>query len=299
MRKLYVILSVLIILSIFTGCMPNNTSNEEALEHASSETSCEHTWDDGTEIEGGIGAYLMEYTCTDCGEKYQELIMIIPPIQDTTEAVDGLYRDTENAIFCIICGDTITVSKKTDANAISASSIISYVFNFTLNNGSYIGENKVNTISFKLNDDKLDLILDGKAYYLSLDENASFNEDVVKISKPSNVNVDASQIFWYWHTEKFDNPYENGILSACLTITSKGNELIKDEHINYIPEPASMFSYDLKNMKLAPGEYTLSIKYTGGSYVKNGAVYQSFDSDAVIFSVTVTEDNNYIISPNS
>ena len=299
MRNLYAILSILIILSILTGCKQNNTSDEDSSGHSSSEAICEHTWDDGEEIEGGSGAYLMEYTCTDCGEKYQELIMIIPPIQDTTEAVDGLYRDTENAIFCIICGDTITVSKKNNADAITASSIVSYVFNFNLDSGSYIGENKVNTVSFKLNDDKLDLILDGKAYYLFLDENASFNEETVEISKPVNVNVDASQIFWNWHMAEFDDPYVNGILSAYLTITSKGNELIKDKHINFIPEPASMFSYDLKNMKLAPGEYFLSIQYTGGSYLKNGTIYQSFDSDAVIFSVTVTEDNNYIISPDS
>ena len=95
---------------------------------------------------------------------------------------------------------------------------------------------------------------------------------------------------------EFDNPYEAGILSACVEITSTENELINRELINYIPEPASMFHYDLKNMKLTPGEYKLSVKYIGGFYVMNNAIYQSLDSDAVIFSVIVTEDNNYVFS---
>ena len=95
-----------------------------------------------------------------------------------------------------------------------------------------------------------------------------------------------------------DDPYETGILSAYLEIASKESDLIQCKYVNYIPEPASMFSYDLKNMKLAPGEYKLSIKYIGGWYVRNNAICQSLDSEAVNFSVTVTEDNNYIISPN-
>jgi len=281
MRKIFAILSVLIILSIFTGC----------------EASCEHTWDSGVAVEGGTDAYLMEYTCTACGKKDQQIITIIPE-EDTTEAKNGLYSNAKGDLFCIVYDDTITVSRKNDANAVTASSIESQVFKFILENGYYKGENEGNTISFKLNGDLLNLKLDGKAYYLSLDENVSFNDEIVVISKPSNVNIDASQVFWYWRTEENNKPYENGILSACLKITSKENELIKEEHINYIPEPAAMFSYDLKNMKLAPGEYILLVKYTGGFHVKNGAVYQSVDSDALIFSVTVTEDNNYITSIN-
>ena len=43
---------------------------------------CEHIWDDGIEVEGGNDAYLMEYTCTICGEKDQQIIFIIPPNND-------------------------------------------------------------------------------------------------------------------------------------------------------------------------------------------------------------------------
>ena len=40
---------------------------------------CDHQWDDGVEIEGGLGGYVMEYTCTLCGDKKRETITIIPP----------------------------------------------------------------------------------------------------------------------------------------------------------------------------------------------------------------------------
>lgn len=40
--------------------------------------SCDHQWDEGVEVEGGIGAYVMEYTCTLCGSKNREVILIPP-----------------------------------------------------------------------------------------------------------------------------------------------------------------------------------------------------------------------------
>ncbi len=42
-------------------------------------SECNHKWDKGVEIAGGIGAYEMEYTCQLCGEKYRTIITIIPP----------------------------------------------------------------------------------------------------------------------------------------------------------------------------------------------------------------------------
>lgn len=48
------------------------------LDEKVQEETCEHIWDSGIEIEGRIGAYVMEYTCTVCGEKMQEIITIIP-----------------------------------------------------------------------------------------------------------------------------------------------------------------------------------------------------------------------------
>ena len=215
---------------------------------------------------------------------------------DTTEAKNGLYSNTKGDLFCIVHDDTITVCRKNDANAVTASSIVSQTYTFILENDYYKGENEENIISFKFNGDDLNLKLDDKTYSLSLDRGVSFNDKIVEISKPDNFDVEVSQIFWYWHMNEFDNPYEAGILSACLEITSTENELINRELINYIPEPASMFHYDLKNMKLTPGEYKLSVKYIGGFYVMNNAIYQSLDSDEVIFSVIVTEDNNYVFS---
>ena len=43
------------------------------------EFECNHKWDKGVEIAGGIGAYEIEYTCPLCGEKYRTIITIIPP----------------------------------------------------------------------------------------------------------------------------------------------------------------------------------------------------------------------------
>ena len=214
---------------------------------------------------------------------------------NTTEAINGLYNDDKSELFCIIYGTIITVSKKTDASAISASSILSYVFEFTLDNGTYNGANEEKTISFKLNGDRLDLNLDDKTYSLLLDRSFLFDEKFVELNKPNNINAEGSQIFWYWISEEFNDPYESGIMSACIEITSAENELIKREHINYIPRPASMFSYDLKNMKLAPGEYNLLVKYVGGMHVKDDYIYLSLDSETATFSLTVTEDNEYII----
>ena len=39
---------------------------------------CNHEWDEGVEIDGGVGAYVMEYTCLLCGDKKSETITIIP-----------------------------------------------------------------------------------------------------------------------------------------------------------------------------------------------------------------------------
>ena len=47
--------------------------------YALNDEECNHEWDDGIEVEGGSGCYVMEYTCTLCGDKKRETITIIPP----------------------------------------------------------------------------------------------------------------------------------------------------------------------------------------------------------------------------
>ena len=47
--------------------------------YALNEEECNHEWDDGVEVEGGNGGYVMDYTCTLCGDKKREHITIIPP----------------------------------------------------------------------------------------------------------------------------------------------------------------------------------------------------------------------------
>lgn len=43
------------------------------------EIICNHQWDEGREIEGGSGAYVMKYICELCGEFKEEIITIIHP----------------------------------------------------------------------------------------------------------------------------------------------------------------------------------------------------------------------------
>ena len=43
------------------------------------EIICNHQWDEGREIEGGSGSYVMKYICELCGEFKEEIITIIPP----------------------------------------------------------------------------------------------------------------------------------------------------------------------------------------------------------------------------
>ena len=56
--------------------------------HASPEVTGQHVWDDGVEVEGGNGGYVIEYTCTVCGKKHQETITIIPPTSNLSFAIE-------------------------------------------------------------------------------------------------------------------------------------------------------------------------------------------------------------------
>ncbi len=214
---------------------------------------------------------------------------------DSTEVKNGFYSNVKGDVFCIINNGRITLSQRTDANSVTASAVVSYTFDFTLNDGLYSGENAGNKISFRASGDRLNLKLNGKTYYLSLDSSVTVKNEAIKLNKPSNINFDLSQISW--RTDDLSNPYESGILNACLEIIRLESDKVKTEYVDYIPEPASMFLFDLKNMELEAGDYILSIRYIGGFYFKNGAVYNSADSEAVVFYLTVTEDDGYIVTP--
>ena len=143
MKKLFILFALFFCISALIGC--NKTSDEETCQHTwgewqfndeahwrdytcghdSPEVAGEHTWDDGVEIEGGNGGYVMEYTCTVCGKKYQETITIIPPTQDTTicgvnhSYNDGVYvapieptpGDVGDMLYiCSVCGHEEIVS---------------------------------------------------------------------------------------------------------------------------------------------------------------------------------------------
>ena len=94
MKKLLVSIIVLILIFFMYACnntqLPddnNKQSPSENNQQTTNEETCKHIWDDGIEVESGTDAYLkdaylMEYTCTICGEKDQQIITIIPPNND-------------------------------------------------------------------------------------------------------------------------------------------------------------------------------------------------------------------------
>ena len=63
------------------GAVPHYDENDDYICDACGYeyAECDHQWDDGVEIEGALGGYVMEYTCTLCGDKQRETITIIPP----------------------------------------------------------------------------------------------------------------------------------------------------------------------------------------------------------------------------
>ena len=99
MKKTVAFIMVLILLVSMCACndlqLPNNDSKQSQSENnqqTPNEEVCEHIWDDGIEVEGGIGGYVMEYTCTVCGKKDQQIITIIPPYYVTEDdIVDKVY----------------------------------------------------------------------------------------------------------------------------------------------------------------------------------------------------------------
>ena len=101
MKKLLVSIIVLILIFFMYAC--NNTqlpddNNKQSLgennQQTTNEETCKHIWDDGIEVESGTDAYLMEYTCTICGEKDQQIITIIPPNNDILD-VSSYPQDFE------------------------------------------------------------------------------------------------------------------------------------------------------------------------------------------------------------
>ena len=73
--------------------------------YALNEEDCNHQWDDGVEIEGGNGGYVMEYTCTLCGDKKRETITIIP------EANHFIRNQTGAEWLCEITAEDIAEIK--------------------------------------------------------------------------------------------------------------------------------------------------------------------------------------------
>jgi len=73
--------------------------------YALNEEDCNHQWDDGVEIEGGNGGYVMEYTCMLCGDKKRETITIIP------EANHFIRNQTGAQWLCEITAEDIAEIK--------------------------------------------------------------------------------------------------------------------------------------------------------------------------------------------
>ena len=76
MKRIFALFLVLILILSLFACNTSMLTDDDN-KHSQSEDNqqtinkefCGHIWDDGIEVEGGNGGYVMEYTCTVCGEK--------------------------------------------------------------------------------------------------------------------------------------------------------------------------------------------------------------------------------------
>ena len=117
MKKLVAFIMVLILIFSMYACdntqVPNNDNKQpqsEDNQQTINEEICGHIWDDGIEVEGGNGGYVMEYTCTICGEKDQQIITIIPSYPVTKDdIVDKVYLYEKEG-----CGGNFTIEIKAD-----------------------------------------------------------------------------------------------------------------------------------------------------------------------------------------
>ena len=82
----------------------------------------EHTWNEGVEVESGTGGYIMEYTCTICGKKHQEITTIIPP---TPVFIDNLSFAIEDKTNELVKHKTIILA---NINSSDLSNSISTLF---------------------------------------------------------------------------------------------------------------------------------------------------------------------------
>ena len=113
MKRLFAIVLVMILIVFMCSCIDSQLPTDENKQPQSEKTNeeiCEHIWDDGIEVEGGTDAYLMEYTCTVCGEKEQHIITIIPPYPITENDIVNKVYVYEKEGFC---GD-FTIEIKAD-----------------------------------------------------------------------------------------------------------------------------------------------------------------------------------------
>ena len=117
MKRIFALFLMLILIFSLFACdnsqLPddgNKPSQSEDNQQTHNKEICEHIWDDGIEVDGGIGAYLMEYTCTVCGEKEQHIITITPPYKiPEDDIIDKVYVYEKEGF----CGD-FTIEIKAD-----------------------------------------------------------------------------------------------------------------------------------------------------------------------------------------
>lgn len=101
-KKLLILFAVFGCISALVGC--NNTLYEE---------TCQHSWDDGVEVEGGNGGYIMEYTCTVCGKKRQETTTIIPTTSNLAFAIEDKTNELikyKNSILANVNSNILAAS---------------------------------------------------------------------------------------------------------------------------------------------------------------------------------------------
>ena len=98
-----------------------------------------HQWDEGREIEGGNGGYVMKYICELCGKFKEETITIIPP-QDCPFEYSINVEGHSKIMLCDCCDAPAIVKPHNDLDKNQTCDECGYVFDTIGINGMYTPE---------------------------------------------------------------------------------------------------------------------------------------------------------------
>jgi len=224
----------------------------------------------------------------------------------TEAAQNGAYFATGNEEYAVVVDNLITISKNIPASSAGAATIVSDVFEFSLDGDSYVGENARKTISFKFSDNKLTakIALHGMgAKKVTFKKNITIelSEEVPTQLDASNISTDGSGISWSFTELKNGNeisydPYRIGVLGGVVEIKRTDSDVFDAIAIrDFIPAPAWFFYVHFPDLKLIQGTSIIRVSHIGGPYLQNEKIHLSINSEPVYFRVTLEVYGNFIV----